>query len=319
MLLAFANTSVQMLRIALVVALGFALSKFGIFPKSFEEVVSKLITKLLMPMLTLYTFISNCTREKLAANGSLLLYGALLAAVALTASYLMCGLFEPGDAYRKNVMRYALAFPNTSAFLTPLAMAFVGMEGYFYSQLFLLPLTFVNYSWGILQLVPGGNKGENGSPGQILRKIITPNTAAMLLGMLLGIANAGSWLPGIVLTTIQDFGGCFSPMTLLLVGFSLADYPLRDVLPNRKTFAFILIRMLAMPAALLLLMKAIGAPYYAYYFAAAAFACPCGMNTVVYPIGHGRDCRFAISMVLFSSAASVIVIPIIYALIEAVI
>lgn len=53
MLLAFANTSVQMLRIALVVALGFALSKFGIFPKSFEEVVSKLITKFLMPMLTL--------------------------------------------------------------------------------------------------------------------------------------------------------------------------------------------------------------------------------------------------------------------------
>lgn len=302
-----------MLRILVIAGIGYVFAKFRVVPKSFEEVISKLIACLFLPMLTLYTFMTNCTVEKLTANGSLLLFGTLLTVICMAAGYLLSGKLVPDDAYQERVMRYAMVVPNAGAFATPLTLAFLGMEGLFYQSLFLFSHTVVCYSWGIMQLQPS-DRGRGAAA--YARRLFNPNTVSMLIGMVLGLTNAAEWMPPILVESVSDFSDCYVPMALMLIGYAIADFPLREMLPTKTTYSFVALRMLLMPIAFLFLMKLLNAPYYACYFACAAYACPCGMNTVIYPIAYGQDCRDSVAIVLFSSAVSIVTIPLLYALIQ---
>ena len=48
--------------------------------------------------------------------------------------------------------------------------------------------------------------------------------------------------------------------------------------------------------------------------AALTYACPCGMNTVVFPAAYGEDCQSGASMLLISSLCAIFTAPLIYAL-----
>jgi predicted permease len=45
-----------------------------------------------------------------------------------------------------------------------------------------------------------------------------------------------------------------------------------------------------------------------------AFACPCGMNTVVFPAAYGQDTRPGAGLTMVTSTLAVITIPILMAL-----
>lgn len=113
-------------------------------------------------------------------------------------------------------------------------------------------------------------------------------------------------------TSIQQLGGFFSPMSLILAGFVFADYPAKNLIPNRQTRGYIGIRMILLPLFFLFFFRAIGAPRDAAYFSAAIFACPCGMNAVTFPLSYGQDCRSITNILMGSTLAAVAIVPIIY-------
>ena len=183
MLQVFTAVLLQMLKILLIAGLGFAFAKLKIFHESFDKVVSQLSTKFLMPMLSLYTFMTCCSVENFSANAKLLLYGVGLIAFTTALTYLLARFLAKPGTYSERLMRYAIAIPNGSVFATALTLAFLGTEGLFYQNLFLFTLTVMCYSWGIIQLQPASDKS---SFKDTLRRIVNPNTVAMLAGMILG-------------------------------------------------------------------------------------------------------------------------------------
>ena len=308
MLVTFTNTLLQMLKLAIMLGVGFAFRKLKAVPESFNVVISKLATTLFLPALQLNTFMTNCTVENFSRNAPLLLYGVLLVALLIAAGYTLAKPFTGQGGYQMHVMRYAVAFPNTGAFLIPLTMVLMTSEELFFQMLFLMCMTFMCYSWGIVQLLPS-NDGTS-----ILKKLVNPNTVMIAVGAILGLTGLGKRLPQVVCDAVEAFGAGYTPMSLMLVGYVIAGFKLEDMLPTARTWLFIFVRMIVLPMALLFFMKLIGAPYYACYFTCAAVACPAGMNAVVYPVAYGQDCRFGAALVLCSTAVSVVTIPLMYAL-----
>ena len=311
----FSQTLIQMVRIFALILLGYFFGKKKILPDTSASVISQLITKLLLPMLTLYTFMINCSVEALKQNYSLILYGAVFLGLAIALGYLLCDKLAGEKQAFANVLRYAIAIPNTGAFLTPIVLAFYGTEGYFFMSLCLFSMTIMCYSWGIVQLIPTNNRDGSSSKekrAELIKRIFNPTVAAMLIGMILGLCGAKQWMPQMITDTVKGLGDCYTLMALIVIGLNIADYSLRDMLPDKTTFWFIGIRMLFMPIAFLLLMKVLHAPYFACFFAAAAYACPCGMNAIVYPLAYGQDCKYACTLVLASSMVSILTIPLIY-------
>lgn len=311
MLESFLTTLEQMIRIVLLLAIGFSFNKLHLIPKSAEPVLSKFVTMLFLPCLTLYSYATECDFQSLLTYSQWTLFGGAFTAIAVGIGYLLAGRFAGGNEYLKGVYRYSLAVPNTGAVATPLILAFFGTAGLFRFQMFSFVLGIVTYTWGIMQLQPAHGRHDLMF---YIRRILSANFVAMLIGICLGLTGAKNWMPTVILGTIDELGGCYVTVSLLLTGFTIADYPMHEVVGNRKVYAFSLLRLILIPGFFLVLMKLINADSMLSVLVVLAASCPCGMNTVVYPAAYGEDCKPGASMVLISSLLSVVTVPIMYAL-----
>lgn len=172
----------------------------------------------------------------------------------------------------------------------------------------------MTYVWGNPQLIPASEKNTLKSN---LKRLLNPVLVATFAGIALGLLGANEWMPQIVTEGMDLFGNFYVSMSLMVAGYLLADYAPRDMLPDKRTLLFIAVRMVAVPLGMFLLFRAINAPYYVCYFTMTTMICPCGMNTIVFPVSYGRDVNCVSRMVLGSTVASMITIPCLYMLMNA--
>lgn len=131
--------------------------------------------------------------------------------------------------------RYAFSFPNTGGVSTPLILAFYGTAGLFQNSMFTFVTGIVCYTWGIMQLQPA----EGGHDLRFfLRRLFSANFIAMLIGLVLGVLGAKTWMPKIIVTTVQDLGSCYVTTRCCSPGFSIADYPVHAVLGDKRSISF---------------------------------------------------------------------------------
>ena len=123
-------------------------------------------------------------------------------------------------------------------------------------------------------------------------------------------------MPALITDFVGDLGSCYVPISLLLTGFTIADYPMNDVFTRPKSYFFTLLRLIVIPLLVLGICWVVGLPKNIVVLAILAFAGPSGMNVVVFPASYGQDCRTGASIVLLSSLGSIITVPILYALVQ---
>ncbi len=310
MLQTFTITLVQMLRLFALMAIGFLLNRCHIISKECGSGLSKLTVVFFAPALVFYTFIVQCTKANLSQNFSYVIYGFVILMLGTVAtSYPLCNFFTK-DPYQKSIYRYAIAMPNTGGFATPLVLAFFGIEGNFLKTLFLFTATIITYTWGTAQLIPSGRPGIRG----MLKRFLEPNFVALVIGAILGLAGGNNWIPKIILDNISFFGDCYVPFSLLVVGFCIGDFNLKEIAPNFKTLGFTVMRMVCFPLVFIFGLYLVHAPRMVILLAALAFSSPCGMNTVVFPMAYGKDCREGSRLVVFTSLMAVVIMPLIYSI-----
>lgn len=313
MLTTFLSALEQMSRILLLLSIGFLFNKLHLLPKTTEGILSRFVTMLFLPCLNLYTNMMECHLTSLVSYGSLVLAGAALCLGSMALSYPLARLFGGRNPYMQGLFRYALTFPNTGAVATPLVLAFFGTAGLFKFNLFWFTGMIMTYTWGIAQMQPDLHKG---SVWKNLLKCINPATMAMAAGMVLGLIGAKNWIPSIFTGTVKELGNCYVTIGLLLTGFSIADYPLRQILGSLRTYLYAAVRLIVLPVLVVGILILCKASSELCIMAALAFSGPCGMNAVIYPAAYGEDCKTGASMVLVSSVCSVATIPLIYALVQ---
>ncbi|MBQ9974489.1 MAG: AEC family transporter [Oscillospiraceae bacterium] len=311
MLTAFMTVFEQMFRILLLIGGGFLLRRLRLLPEGAEKVMSRLVTYLFLPAVLLHTNLLECRILTLGENLPLALCGLIMALVSIGAAVLIAPCFARGDLYERGLFRYAIAYPNTGGVGMPLILAMLGTKGLFQYNLFYFFALIFNYSWGIMQLQPV-EKRRGGA--DMLRRLANPALIGLVLGMVLGVLGAGEWIPGIVLDTVGDLSDCYVPVSLLLVGYTVAGFPLGNVFRDARAYTYSALRLLVLPVLTLVVLRLIGAPHIMSVMTALAFACPCGMNTVLYPVSYGQDCQVGVSMVLVSSLLAVVTMPVVYAL-----
>jgi len=98
------------------------------------------------------------------------------------------------------------------------------------------------------------------------------------------------------------------------VGLMISSFSKKQLLPNKGTVAFVLLRLVALPAFVFGICKLLALvfplPDAVYPFAVIVACMPCGLNTVVFPRLVGEDCSQGARMVFYSHALSMISIPI---------
>lgn len=310
----FRLTLTRMLVMFSFILAGFVLRKCNILPDIAASVLSRLENYIFVPALILDTFIKYCRLDTLGVNFSLILYCLLLLAVGLCISIPLAGRLSEKEnvvrserRYSKNIYKYALTFANFSFMGNSIVLGVLGSEGLFDYLLFTLPLNIAVYTWGILILIP-----ENSDRKSIFHSMLNPVFIAIISGIILGVTDSEKILPAFVLNTLSDAKSCMGPVAMLLTGFVIGGYNLSGLLGKKQVYIASAMRLVVIPAVMLLLLGFIGADKHIMTLALFAFATPLGLNTVVFPAAYGVSPETGASMAMISHILSIITIPFMY-------
>ena len=312
MLTTFWTTLEQMARIFLFLVIGFGLNRLCILPKGAGSGISRLITMVLLPALLIYNNMTEFSLTEVGKYGRIVLLGGVFWFVITLLAAPLAKKLSGGNILERGVYLYGLSFPNTSAVGTPVVLALLGSAGLFQFNLFMLVASIMTYAWGI-SLFLGIKQKKTGK--DFLKQLLNPVFISMMIGLTLGSLGAKNWIPAVVTDSLGDLGMCFIPLSLLLTGYTIADYPINEVFNRPKSYIFTLIRLIIIPLLAVIVAKCVGLSMFEITMVTFAFTSPSGMNVVVFPASYGQDCKTGASIVLISSLGSLLTIPAIYALV----
>ena len=294
---------------------GFILRKKLILPENAGTIMAKLETYIFVPGLSLFTMISKCNVKTFAENYTLILYGLAIITGALLLAYPLSSLFirkpqTSADAYQKNIYKYAMTFGNFGFMGNFIILGIWGTDMFFKYSMFTFLISIVCYSWGLYVLIP---KEKSNSLMQNLKKgIITPPVIALAAGIILGLSGLVNYLPDFLVSALDNAGKCQGPVAMVLAGFVIGGFNLKKILLNKKVYVASVLRLVVIPALLMMILKLIGTGDTIMTLALICFATPLGLNTIVYPAAYGGDTETGASMAMISHALSVVTIPLMY-------
>ncbi len=312
----FNLTLSQMLNMFTLILVGFILRKARILPDNAATTISRLETYCFVPALYISTQIKQCTVESFKKDFPLMLFGLIIVACAVAAAYPISRLFirnstaSSAAAYQRNVYKYALAFGNYGFIGNFLAEQIWGEAFLYKYMLFTFFVGIVCSSWGLYILIP---KDQSGSLWKNLKKgLLTPPLISLVLGMAIGLADFGQHMPAFLTNALSSAGACMGPLAMVLAGVVIGGYNLKELLTNKKVYIASALRLLVIPAVLMLILKALGTSKEIMTLALIAFAVPLGLNTIVYPAAYGSETKTGASMTMISTTLSVITLPLMY-------
>ena len=299
------------------ILIGYVLRKTKILPESSGVTMARLETYLFVPALTVYSMATQCTVATFRDNASLILYGGvIIVCVILVAIPISC-LFVPraktnAEDYQRSIYRYGMSFANAGFMGNFIILGVFGEETFFRYQIFGLVVSILCYSYGLYLLIP---KDRNDGLWRNIRKSLTaPPILALVLGMAIGLLDLSRFLPPFLVTMMNNAGMCQGPVAMVLAGFVIAGFPLKEILINKKVYVATLVRMIAIPGVICLVLHALGTSKEIMTLALIFFGTPLGLNSIVYPETYGGDVKTGAAMASVSHALSVVIIPLMYLL-----
>ncbi len=312
----FILTLKQMLTMFSFIIAGFILKKKNIIADNAHAVLSRVLLYIVTPALSLYTQMNRCTVETFKENYVLILYGLGVALTAVLLSYPLSKLFVRNPkksselSYQKNIFKYGLAFGNISYFGNFLILGVWGEEMLFKYLLFSMFPVIACQTWGLYVLIP---KEKGITILESLKKgLINPPVIALVAGIVLGITGLAKFVPEFLMTAFNNAGTCQGPVAMILAGFVIGGYSLKELLTNKKVYLTSAFRLVIIPSVMILILKLIGTSVEILVFVLIAFAAPLGLNTIVYPSAYGGDTKTGASMATISNVLAIATLPVMY-------
>ena len=329
MLNTFLATLKPMLMLFLCIAVGFVARKAKLLPENAGKVMAKMETWIFCPALGFITMAKSFTVAKIQAHATNLLLSCLGVAVSLSLAILLARFFAKRGSEEHGVYKYALTVGNGGYVGDPLVLALFASVGLGFYKTFYLPLNILIYTWGISVLVPNGQ-----NKGNIFKKLLNAPTVGLLIGMVVGITGLGSLIVPIEAgtdidsnffeATLNTLKSCMGPVAMLLCGFTVAGYPMKEMLTQKKVYIASILRLFVLPAIIIAVLfgvkTLVNLAFHTeidnsvLFLAFFAYATPLGLNTIVYPEAFGGNPKTGASMALISHTLCVLSIPLMFAL-----
>jgi len=287
-------------KVMLLVALGYLLRKYEIITARFQKDITGFMLKVALPANVLTTS-NNPFSHELSHN--LLLVTA--AAVVYFASTLLLtrliGRFLPLSQKGRTLFSLMVTFANTAFIGFPLAEELFGSEGLLYAVVFNIIWILLFYTVGI-SMFSGKNSVQ-------LKSIVTvPVSVASVLAVLIYLSPFR--FPGFVMDTLSSLGAMVAPISMLIIGCSLTQINLLDILRDRYSYLVSALRLVGIPAVILLILRLLPGFPSAVALAICLECClPVASMSVVYSQEYDCEPAYASRAVMQSMLLMIFTVP----------
>ncbi len=239
--------AVTMCKLFVTLALGYFLTKKGMLDEHTSQKLSALIVNVIMPLLIISSVagVEGDRGEVLAFFFTGMLFYCALPLVGWVIARFIRVPVNLRGTYMCMVM-----FANCAFMGFPVISALLGESSIFYSNIFHMGFNLSFFSLGLLLLrrdarVDGEEGVRAGTRRQAVRQILNNGVIASVLAVI--IYFAGIPLPDVVTETAGFIGDTSMPLSMLVIGSSIAGYSFREIFSRRKVYLITLARLVILP------------------------------------------------------------------------
>lgn len=210
----------------------------------------------------------------------------------------------------RRIAQYGSIYSNAGFMGIPLISALFGSEGVFFAVVSLAAFNIFSWTQGVSLF----NDEKNGSAEKTdwRQVLLNPNIIAIFLGILIFVFSVK--IPSIPNQVIKYVGSINTPLSMIVIGNSLANIKFSRDMLNKEIGLTILLRNLLFPIIGIVLLKVLGVTGIAFYTTIVMSACPVAGLVVLFTLQADGDTAPAISLMSLSTILSLITIPVVFAL-----
>lgn len=283
------NTDIMVIVLFIIMLIGVLLGKMKVINSESRSTISFLIINVSMPMLIVSS--SNLEFNEQTKNESMWLI--IMSVAAFFFSILLAQLI-----FKKAVPRCATVFSNAGYMGLPVLNSILGPKGLFLGAIFQMVFHLFTWTYGI-SLFTKSNKFKDS-----LKKMINPSLIAVAIAIVLMFT--GWKMPDTIQTVLKMMGELTTPLSMLLIGATLAQVSLKEVIRLKQIYVVTALRLLIIPAFVLLFLLFPSIPKISVYVVFVINAMPSAAITGILAMKYNNDEKLASSIVAFSTLISII-------------
>lgn len=299
----------QMLVLFALMVVGYACYKGTWLDKNAYGKLSKIVVNVMNPMLIINGVLNKDTGNdyrKVLVNLALVgIYFVLLIAL----SFLIVKILKIRKPL-ESLYRLMLIFSNVGFIAIPVISSVYGDGVVLYIAFYILGYNFLLYTYGLhlVEVSMEGNEKKK-EKGKAFKKIMNSGVIACLVAIL--IFATGIRVPSSIEAFVSYLGEPVIPLSMILIGASMAQQDLRRLFTDVKIYLFLLIRLLVIPIAAVLTVKGFHLDAQIAGTFILMLAMPVGSIVVLLAADQGADETCCIKGSILSTIFSVITIPIV--------
>ena len=291
----------QMTVFFLIMLLGYGLAKKNIMNEQSGKTLSWLVVNVGNPAL----MISGAITDEPLENSKVL--KVFLLAAVIYGILLLCGWLLPRILKVKEKETYSLltVFGNIGFLGIPLISAMYGQDAIIYASFFTLIFNFLIYTYGIAVI-----QGEK-LTFQNLHKMVNVGCIACVIEIFIYFFRIP--MPGVVESLVSKLGSLTGPLSMLVVGISMASIPLKELLLDKKMLLFAGIRLILLPVIMMLGMKQWISDPTLLGVCFVMVGTPAATMTAMMAQQYSDDYKLAAKGVALTTLLSVVTMPVLFA------
>ena len=304
--------SEQVAILYIIVAVGAIADKIGIYTEKVAKSCTDLLFYIITPAVIIESFFTLEYNPETAKG----LFIALACGFVLhiVSAIISSIVFNRCPIDQACIYKYSCAYGNCGYMALPLADAVLGDEGVFYCSAVVISFQIFSFTHGIHVI----NKGKDGEKVKIDFKklIVNPGVLSVIVGLPIFLLSVK--LPEIISSPIHYIASLNTPVAMLIFGTYIANTNFKSIFKNWRIFAVSLVKLIILPLLLISAFRLAGITGSLLVALSISAGAPTANNTVMFAAKYDRNTGLASQTVAVVSFISIITLPVMIALAQAV-
>ena len=296
----------QIILMFLLMLVGLLINKIGFMHAQTSTDLTNILLYVVSPCLIINAFEKTFSADRLQMLGRVILGIIIIYAIMILVTQLI--FKRVADPNLRRIMRYGSVYSNAGFMGIPLTSSLFGSTGVFFAVASLAAFNIFSWTHGISLFT-----GSQGSRKENLKQIVlNPNIIAIIVGLIMFMTSVR--LPSIANSAVTYVSSINTPLSMIVIGNSLADVKLNRETLDKRLWGVLLLRNFLFPYLAIVVLQFMGITGIPLFTTVLMAACPVAGIVVLFTLKvHGQPGP-AVALMSISTILSVISIPLVFAL-----
>ena len=293
----------QMIKLFLIICVGFMLYRIKLIDEEFRHKLTKLLLNVTMPALMLSSVMKEENSHDMGRVLEMFGLSIVIFAIALPIISMIIVKILPISKKQQGLYMFMNSFSNVGFMGFPIIHAVFGEGAMLDAAIVNLIFNLAVFTFGITMI----NYGTEQKDKFNIKKLLTPGIFSSVIAII--IYFSGITFPQVLSDTCSMIGEITSPIAMIIMGATLGRMDIKAVFSEWKVYPFTAIKQILIPILFWYVLKLFITDEYILGFMIIMLSMPVANTAVLFATEYKNDENLAAKTVFITTLMSLISIP----------